>query len=70
MIGAGVEPCRAIYHFYPVSGNPNVPTSGVYDPSAQAEVVRDARGYLTGLTFAPKSQYKESCNVSGTKLTL
>ncbi|GAN05993.1 hypothetical protein MAM1_0108d05469 [Mucor ambiguus] len=59
-IGAGVQPCRAIYHFYPVVGNPNIPTVRTYDPTAQAELVRGGKGYLSGLTFAPRMIVSDS----------
>ncbi|KAG1086040.1 hypothetical protein G6F42_021150 [Rhizopus arrhizus] len=61
-IGAGLEPCRAIFHFYPVNGNTNDPRSGVYDLNAQAELVRDSNGYLGGLTFAPKMVISDGDN--------
>ncbi|KAL7331867.1 hypothetical protein PS15p_203995 [Mucor circinelloides] len=61
-IGAGLQPCRAIFHFYPVSGNTNVPRSGVYDSNAQAELVRDSNGYMGGLTFAPKMVISDGDN--------
>lgn len=52
-ITAGLQPCRAIFHFYPVKGNIKIPSTAEYTRGLFT-ILRDTSYIFAGLTMAPQ----------------
>ncbi|GAA5798120.1 hypothetical protein HPULCUR_003520 [Helicostylum pulchrum] len=53
-ITAGLQPCRAIFHFYPVKGNIKIPSTAEYTRGLFT-ILRDTSYIFAGLTMAPQA---------------
>lgn len=51
-----LNPCRAIFHFYPVSGDQNQPSTAKFDQNSLITVIRDTTDTLAGTVFAPQGK--------------
>ncbi|KAI9473692.1 MAG: hypothetical protein EXX96DRAFT_541368 [Benjaminiella poitrasii] len=56
---AGLQPCRAIFHFYAVTGNITDPASATYTSSSNYTISRNTTGMFAGSTFAPAAEIED-----------
>lgn len=54
-ISAGLQPCRAIFHFYPVTGDHKIPSSSKFTQGLFT-IVRDTSYMFSGLIMAPQGK--------------
>ncbi|KAI8047481.1 hypothetical protein BDF21DRAFT_469397 [Thamnidium elegans] len=57
-ITAGLQPCRAIFHFYPVKGNIKISSTAKYTHGLFT-ILRDTSNMFAGLTIAPQAMIQD-----------